>query len=104
MGRRLLQRFEERVGCADGHAVGVIDQADFPLADEWTVHDLMFDVADLLNLNLPGGLFRVRLDDEKVRVRAGFDLLAGSAGAATVDPFRDRRLFAIERLCQTNRR
>jgi hypothetical protein len=104
MGRWLFQRFEERVGRADGHAVGVIDQADFPLADERTVHDLMFDVADLLNLNLPGGLFRIRLDDEKVRVCAGLDLLAGSAGTATVDPFRNRRLFAVERLRQTNRR
>lgn len=104
MGRWLFQRFEERVGCADRHAVGVIDQADFSLTDERTVHDLMFDIADLLNLNLPGGLFRVRLDDEKVRMCVGLDLLAGSAGTATVEPFHLGRSFAVERLCEANGR
>ena len=104
MGRWLFQRFEERVGCADRHAVGVIDQADFSLTDERTVHDLMFDIADLLNLNLPGGLFRVRLDDEKVRMCVGLDLLAGSAGAATVETVRSRGPFAVERLRKANGR
>ena len=85
MGGRFFQRFEQRVGRADRHAVGVVDQTDFSLTDERAVHDLVLDLADLLNLDLLGGLFLVRLDDEKVRMRAGLDLLAGSAGATTVE-------------------
>ena len=64
----------------------------------------MLDLADLLNLDLLGGLLLVRLDDEKVRMRAGFDLLAGSADTATVETFRFRRPFAVECLCETNGR
>ena len=102
MRRRLLQRFQQCVGRADRHAVGVVDQADFSLADERTVHDLVLDLADLLNFYLLSGLFLVRLDDEKVRVRAGLDLLAGAAGAATVETVRFRGPFAVERLRKAN--
>ena len=64
----------------------------------------MLDLADLLNLDLLGGLFRVRLDDEKVRMRAGLDLLAGPAVTATVETFRLGRPFAVERLREANGR
>jgi hypothetical protein len=64
----------------------------------------VLDLADLLNLDLLGGLFRVRLDDEKVRMRAGFDLLAGSADTATVETFRFRGPFAVECLCEAKSR
>jgi len=56
----------------------------------------VLDITDLLNLDLLGGLFRVRLDDEKVRMRAGFDLLAGPACATTVETVRFGRLLAVE--------
>ena len=61
-------------------------------------------ICNLLNLDLLGGLFWVRFDDEKVRMRAGFDLLAGSADTATVETFRFRGPFAVECLCETNGR
>lgn len=104
MGRRFFQRFQERIGCADRHTVGIVDQTDFSLADERTIHDLVFDIADLLNLDLSGGLFRIRLDDEEVRVRTGFDLSAGSAGAATVETLCLGRPLAVQRLRQANGR
>src|SRR5438552_3866391 len=72
--------------------------------EDRTVHDLVLDLAGLLNLDFPGGLFRVRLDDEKVRMRAGFDLLAGPAGTTTVETVRFGRLFAVERLREANGR
>ena len=64
----------------------------------------MLDFSDLLNLDLLGGLFWVRLDDEKVRMRAGVDLLAGSALATTVETFWLRGPFAVECLRETNGR
>ena len=64
----------------------------------------MLDVADLFNLDLLCGLFWVRLDDEKVRMRAGVDLLAGSAFATTVEVFCLWGPFAVECLCETNGR
>ena len=76
----------------------------FRLPDERAIHDLVLDFSDLLNLDLLGGLFWVRLDDEKVRMRAGVDLLAGSALATTVETFRLWGPFAVERLCETNGR
>ena len=100
----LLQRFQQCVGRANRHAVGVVDQTDFSLTDERTVHDLVLDLADLLNFDLLGGLFLVRLDDEKVRMCAGLDLLAGSACTATVETLRLGRLFAVERLREANSR
>ena len=104
MRGRLLQRFQQCVGRADRHAVSVVDQTDFSFADERTIHDLVLDLADLLNFYLLSGLFLVRLDDEKVRMRAGLDLLTGSAGAATVETVRFRRPFAVERLGKANGR
>ena len=62
----------------------------------------MLDLADLLNLDLPGGLFRVRLDDEKVRMRACFDLLAGPACTTTIETVRFGRLIAVERMREAN--
>ena len=100
----LLQRFQQCVGRADRHAVGVVDQTDFSLADERTIHDLVFDLADLLNFYLLSGLFLVRLDNEKVRVCAGLDLLAGPASAATVETVRFRGPFAVESLGKANGR
>jgi hypothetical protein len=58
----------------------------------------------LLNLDLLGGLFRVRLDDEKVRMRAGFDLSAGPACTTTVETVRIGRLFAVESLREADGR
>jgi hypothetical protein len=104
MRRWLLQRFQQCVGRADRHAVSVVDQTDFSFADEWTIHDLVLDLADLLNFYLLSGLFLVRLDDEKVRVREGLDLLAGPAGAATIETVRFRGPFAVERLGKANGR
>ena len=104
MGRWFFQGFEECVGCANRHAVGVVDQTDFSLPDERAIHNLVLDVADLLNLDLLGGLFWVRLDDEKVRMRAGVDLLAGSAFATTVETFCLWGPFAVECLRETNSR
>jgi hypothetical protein len=104
MGRWFFQGFEECVGCANRHAVGVVDQTDFSLTDERAIHNLVLDFSDLLNLDLLGGLFWVRLDDEKVRMRAGFDLLAGSAGTATVETFCLWGPFTVECLCETNGR
>jgi hypothetical protein len=104
MRRRLLQRFQQRVGRADRHAVGVVDQTDLSLTDERTVHDLVLDLADLLNFYLLSGLFLVRLDNEKVRVCAGLDLLAGPASAATVEAVRFRGPLAVERLGKANGR
>ena len=100
----LFQRFQQCVGRADRHAVSVVDQTDFSFADERTIHDLVLDLADLLDFYLLSGLFLVRLDDEKVRMRAGLDLLTGSAGAATVETVRFRRPFAVERLRKANGR
>lgn len=104
MRRWLFQCFQQRIGRADCHAVGVIDQTDFSFADEWTIHDLVLDLADLLDFYLLSGLFLVRLDDEEVRMSAGLDLLAGSAGAATVETVCFRRPFAVERLRKENGR
>jgi hypothetical protein len=92
------------VACADRHAVGVVDQTNFSLTDERAVHDLVFDLADLLDLDLLGGLLRIRFDDKKVRMRAGFDLLAGSASPTTVETFSFGRPFAVECLRKTNGR
>ena len=75
MIRRFLEGFEQRVGGADGQAIRFIDQADFSLADEGTVYDLVFDVTNLFNLDLRRCELTVRLDEKKVRMRAGLDLL-----------------------------
>jgi hypothetical protein len=56
----------------------------------------------LLNLDLLGGLFRVRLDDEKVRMCAGLDLPAGPACATTVETIHVRWPFTVERLREAN--
>ena len=104
MGWGLFQGFEECVGRANCHAVGVVDQTDFSLPDERAIHNLVLDFSDLLNLDLLGGLFWVRLDDEKVRMRAGVDLLAGSALATTVETFCLWGPFAVECLRETNGR
>ena len=84
MGWRLFQGFQQRIGCADGHPVGIVDQEDFLPADQRLVGDLMFQIADLLDFNLRIGQFRVRFDRKKVRVRAGFDLHARPARAARI--------------------
>ena len=102
MRGRLFQRFQQRVGCADRHAVGVVDQTDFSFTDERTVHDLVLDFPDLLDLDLLGGLLRIRFDDKKVRMRASFDLLAGSASTTTVEAFYFGRPFTVECLRKTN--
>src|SRR6185295_19547012 len=77
---------------------------NFSFTDERTIHDLMFNLADLLNLDLLGGLFRVRFDDKKIRMRADVDLLAGPACATTVEAFCFGRPFAVERLRKANGR
>jgi len=102
--RVLFQRFLQGVGRADRHAVGVVDQTDFSLTDERT-YMIWCSISRLANLDLPGGLFRVRLDDEKSPgMRVGFDLLAGPAGTTTVETVRFGRLFAVERLREANAR
>ena len=73
---RFFQRFQECVCRADGHTIGVVDQADFSFPDERSVHDLLFDLADLLDLDLRRREFAIRFDNEKVRVGAGFNLQA----------------------------
>jgi hypothetical protein len=73
---RLFEGFEERVGRADRHAIRIVDQANLPHTDEGAVHDLLLDVANLLDLDLRGGLFRIWFDNEKVRMCMRVDLLA----------------------------
>ena len=98
MSRRFLQRLEQRVGGADGHAVGFIDQADFPFAHEGAIDELLFDLPDLFDLDGGVGEFTVGIDRDEVRVRSRGDLQAGAAGAATVQSIRGRRLLAVQGL------
>ncbi len=100
---RLLQCFEQRVCRADGHAIGIIDQADFSFSDQRAIHDLLLDLPDLLDLDLRRGQFAVRLDDEKIRMSAGLDLFAGPAGAAGVDRLAGKIALAVQRLCEAHR-
>ena len=76
MIRWLFERFEQRIGCADGHAIGVVDHADLAFADERPIHDLLFDLSNLFDLDLGSRQFTVRFNDKVVRMRAGLDLLA----------------------------
>src|SRR5262249_51998910 len=100
----LFQGFQERVRRPDCHSIGVVDQADLSFGHERAVHDLMLDLADLLDLDLPAGLFWIRLDDDEVRMSMGFDLPAGAAGATTVEAIRIGRVFATERLRESGGR
>src|SRR5262245_3466353 len=99
-----FQRFQQCIGRADRHTVGVVDQTNFSLPDKGAVHNLMLNLTDLLNLDLPSGLFRIRLYDEKVRMGAGLDLPARTARITTVETVRIRGLFTAERLRKANGR
>jgi hypothetical protein len=52
MTGRFFQGLEERVGRTDGQSIGLVDEADLPFADEWSIDELLFDLSDLLNLDL----------------------------------------------------
>ena len=88
VSRRFLQCLEQRVGGADGHAVGVVDQADLPFAHEGAIDKLLFDLPDLFDLDGRIGEFTVGIDRDEVRVGARGDLQAGTAGAAAVQYVR----------------
>src|SRR5206468_3690739 len=53
-------------------------------ADERAIHDLLLNLADLLDLDLRGGLFWVWLHNKKVRVCLHVDLFTRTAGPAGV--------------------
>ena len=95
-----FQRFEECVGGADGHAVGVVDQADFAVSDEGTIHDLLFDLPNLFDLDLRRREFTIRLNDEVIGMRARADLMAGAAGSASVEGVLGWTILAVKRLCE----
>lgn len=104
MPRRLLQGLEERVGGADRQAVRIVDEADFPLTDERSIDELLFDLPHLLDLDLRRRCVAIRLDDEVIRVRPGDYLQTRSATATTVLKPRRRGLLAVESLSEPHRR
>src|SRR6185437_11418962 len=80
----LLQGLEERVGCPDRQSVRVVNQANLPFPDEWSIDELLFDLPHLLDFDLRHCCFRVGLDDEVIRVRPCGYLQAGSATPTAV--------------------
>ena len=100
MTRRLFQGLEERVGCTDRQSVRVVNQANLPFPDEWSIDELLFNLPHLLDFDLRRCRVRIGLDDEVIRVRPCGDLQAGSATATAVLSLRLRGLLAVEGLSQ----
>jgi hypothetical protein len=100
--RRLFQGLEECVGCPDRHSVGVVNQANLPFSDEWSIDELLFDLPYLLDFDLRGGCFWVGLDDEVIRVSPRGYLQARSATPTAVLSLSLRGLFAVEGLSQSH--
>src|SRR5574337_61566 len=101
MTRRLLQGLEERVGRPDRHSVGVVNQANLPFSDEWSIDELLFDLPYLLDFDLRGGCLWVGLDDEVIRVSPRGYLQARSATPTAVLGLRLSGLLAVEGLSQS---
>ena len=100
MTRGLFQGLEERVGCPDRQSVRVVNQTHLPFPDEWSIDELLFDLPHLLDFDLRRGGFRIRFDDEVVRVGPSGYLQAGSAMPTTVLSLCLRGLLAVEGLSQ----
>ena len=97
---RFFQRFEERVGGADGHPVGVVDYADFAVSNQRPIHDLLFDLANLFDLDLGRREFRIRFNHEVIGMRARVDVMAGAAGSASIEGVHGWSRLTEKRLCE----
>jgi len=97
---RFFQCLEERVGSADGHPVGVVDYADFAVSDQGPIHDLLFDLPNLFDLDLRRREFTIRLNHEVIGMRADVDVMAGAAGSASIEGVLGWTIFAEQRLCE----
>ena len=102
MPRWFFECFEQRVGRADCHAVGFIDEHDLEASDQRTIDDLLLETADLLNLDLRIGQLAVRFDQGKVRVCERFNLRAGAAEATGIRALHVLAFFAIEGLGESH--
>ena len=100
MTRRLLQCLEQSIGCADGHAIRIINQADLLLADERPIDKLLFEFSDLLNLDLGCCRLRIGFDDKIIGMRLSRDLQARAALAATVRGLSEHWAVTIQDLRQ----
>ena len=100
MTRRLFQGLEECIGCPDRQSVRVVNQANLPFPDEWSIDELLFDLPDLLDFDLRRCCFRIGLDDEVIRVRPRGYLQARSATPTAVVSLSLRGLLAVEGLGQ----
>ena len=96
-----FQCFEKGIGGADRHAIRLVDQADFPIADQRAIDHLVLDVANQLDLDLRIGLLSIRLDDHEIGMGARCNLATGSAGAAAVRFRIGRQCLAEQRLRKT---
>ena len=76
MIRWFFERFEKSIGGAEGQPVGVINDADFTVADERPIQDLLFDLTNLLDLDLWCRQFTVRFDHEEIGMYPGVDVPA----------------------------
>lgn len=76
MIRWFFERFEKSIGGAEGQPVGVINDADFTVANERPIHDLLFDLTNLFDFDLWCRQLAVRLDHEVIGMCPGVDLLA----------------------------
>lgn len=84
MTRRLFQGLQERIGCTDRQAICVVNQANLPFPDEWSIDELLFDLPHLLDFDLRRCGLRIGLDHKVIRVRPSGYLQAGSATATAV--------------------
>lgn len=98
--RRLLQCFEQGIGCADGHSIRIVDQADLLLADERPIDKLLFEFSDLVNLDLGYRRLRIGFDDKIIGMGLSRNLQAGAALAATVRGLSEHWAVTIQDLRQ----
>lgn len=100
MARRFFQGLEQRIGGTDGQSIGLVNETDLPFADERPIDELLFDLSDLLDLDLRRRRFRIGLDHETVRVCPSRDLYASATVPAAVDIVRVARLLTVQCLGQ----
>src|SRR5262245_44316235 len=105
MTGRFFERLEKCIGSADGQSVGVVNHADLSISDEGPIHDLLFDLTNLLNFDLRRRQFRIRLEDEVIGMCTGIDLVTGPADSTGIEiwlgwmPLAEKRLRKGVRRC-----
>lgn len=102
MARRLFQGLEERVGGSDRQSIRIVNQANLPSPDEWSVDELLFDLPHLFDFDLRRCGLLVGLDDEVIGVCPRGYLQAGSATPTAILDLRLRELLAVECLSQSH--